>query len=177
MAGSALFQRRLEVGLTPKQVQLAVRVALTKVTPRWPLPTLAEVERGLKEQSLPCGAQLMAQLSVVELLLLLALKKLSDKEAPPPHTLRLVLREYEDFLGSVERAQAARYEYPRPLLKKAFEHLCSLGLVEHQPRRGAQPVESLALRLCVDPAEVHAFVRRPDACPLPVQRWGASWLN
>ena len=26
-------------------------------------------------------------------------------------------------------------------------------------------------------AEVHAFVRRPDACPLPVQRWGSSWLN
>ena len=178
--GSALLRRRLEAGMTPKTLELAVRLALCEVTPARPLPSLAAIERGLRQQTLPGATELLRQLSVVELLLLLALKKLGDREAPPPHTLRMVLREYNaDFLASVERGQAARYEYPAPLLKKAFEHLCSLGLVEcvREARRGTQPVDGLPLRLCIDAAEIHAFVQRSSEIPLQVQRWGSQWLH
>ena len=82
-------------------------------------------------------------------------------------------------ISSFNPSQAARYEYPAPLLKKAFEHLCSLGLVEclREARRGTQPVDGLPLRLCIDAAEVHAFVQRSSDIPLQVQRWGAQWLN
>ena len=98
---------------------------------------------------------------------------------PDPNP-KQVLREYNaDFLASVERGQAARYEYPAPLLKKAFEHLCSLGLVEcvREARRGTQPVDGLPLRLCIDAAEIHAFVQRSSEIPLQVQRWGSQWLH
>ena len=139
--GSALLRRRLEAGMTPKTLELAVRLALCEVTPARPLPSLAAIERGLRQQTLPGATELLRQLSVVELLLLLALKKLGEREAPPPHTLRMVLREYNpnpnpspgpnpnpdpnpkqvlreynaDFLASVERGQAARYAHPAPL--------------------------------------------------------------
>ena len=92
--GSALLRRRLEAGMTPKTLELAVRLALCEVTPARPLPSLAAIERGLRQQTLPGATELLRQLSVVELLLLLALKKLGEREAPPPHTLRMVPREY-----------------------------------------------------------------------------------
>merc|ERR1740124_1126792 len=83
-AGSALLRRRLQGGMTPKQLELAVRLALCEVTTTRPLPCLAAIERGLRQQTLPGAAELLRQLSVVELLLLLSLKRLGDREAPPP---------------------------------------------------------------------------------------------
>ena len=38
---------------------------------------------------------MLPDLAIVELLILLCLKKRVDKESPPPHTLRAVMREYQ----------------------------------------------------------------------------------
>ena len=132
-AGSALLRRRLNGGLTPKQLELAVRLALCEVTAARPLPSLAAIERGLRQQTLPGAAELLRQLSVVELLLLLSLKKLGDREAPPPHTLRMVLREYNaDFLVSIERGQA-------PLLTMALLTMALLTMASPSSEPQPQP--------------------------------------
>ena len=41
----------------------------------------------------------------------------------------------------------------------------------------AKEVDGLPLRLCIDAAEIHAFVQRSSDIPLQVQRWGAQWLH
>jgi len=46
-----------------------------------------------------------------------------------------------------------------------------------EARRGTQPVDGLPLRLCIDAAEIHAFVQRSSEIPLQVQRWGSQWLH
>ena len=68
--------------------------------------------------------------SIVELLLLLSLKKLTDKELPPPHTLRMALREYAGF---VSQKDCAKYDYPK------------VSVAEIWPRLRFQP------RLCTSP--------------------------
>ena len=42
----------------------------------------------------------LGDVSHVELLLLVCLKKLQDREEPTPHTLRMVLREYTSFAAA-----------------------------------------------------------------------------
>jgi hypothetical protein len=178
-AGSALLRRRLEAGITPKTLELAVRLALcevttrratalsptrtptptptptpaptptpnpdlnpNQVTPARPLPSLAAIERGLRQQTLPGASELLRQLSVVELLLLLALKKLGDREAPPPHTLRMVLREYNsDFLVSIERGQALLTIalLTVALLTMAMLTLASLSSAARRPATSTSP--------------------------------------
>ena len=59
--GSALLRRRLEAGMTPKTLELAVRLALCEVTPARPLPSLAAIERGLRQQTLPGATELLRQ--------------------------------------------------------------------------------------------------------------------
>ena len=102
----------------------------------------------------------------------------SGGEAPRPVTLTLTLTRTRTLTLTLTLT-LARYEYPAPLLKKAFEHLGSLGLVEcvREARRGTQPVDGLPLRLCIDAAEIHAFVQRSSEIPLQVQRWGSQWLH
>ena len=106
---------------------------------------------------------------------LLCLKRLVDKEAPPPHTLRAVLREYGQFVGA--GGAAAQYKYPDALLAKAFEHLHELRLVAPlaELRRRRQPPPDLApVRLAVDASMVDEYLQSGAVCPLAIQRWGLN---
>jgi hypothetical protein len=142
------------------------------------LPTIAGLEHSLTvELLLPVPEGLLPELSVVELLLLLCLKKRVDKEMPPPHSLRAVLREYAGFLREAPEA-AAQYALPNAPLKKAFEHLCALGLVRAGGGSGALlSMDGSALRLVVPPRVLEVFVRGSDSIPTLVKRFGSSWLN
>ena len=76
--------------------------------------------------------------AIVELLLLVCLRKLIDKEYPQPHTLKMVLREYSLFVDE-SGGNASLYNYPNALLRTAFEHLITLGLV-HRTDNKKSPV-------------------------------------
>eukprot|EP00965_Chrysotila_dentata_P048917 1623115-Pleurochrysis_carterae.AAC.3 len=68
---------------------------------------------------------------MAELLLLLCLKRLVDKEVAPPHNLKMMLREYAEFLVSAKTAQVAfsRTAIVRSVacLAKSTKLLASLG--------------------------------------------------
>eukprot|EP00967_Tisochrysis_lutea_P148834 scaffold284938_cov27-Tisochrysis_lutea.AAC.1 len=136
--------------------------------------------------------------SVVELLLLLSLKRRMDSEAPPPHTLRSIVREYNQFLAAEPEA-AAQYGLPLATLTKAFEHLISLGLVrtEGAPTGaggraavtaaltgaaggggsvglGALSLDATAVRLLLAPRTLEVFVQSSKTVPTVVAHFGGS---
>ena len=174
-ATSALLRRRVSQGLAAAQLRTALRLAVADLSAASPLPSLGALEASLRRLGVPAAASALRELSLVELLLLLCLKRLVDKEAPPPHTLRAVLREYGQFVGA--GGAAAQYKYPDALLAKAFEHLHELRLVAPlaELRRRRQPPPDLApVRLAVDASMVDEYLQSGAVCPLAIQRWGLN---
>ena len=123
--------------------------------------------------SVPKDALVLYECTVVELLLLMCIKKLADKDLPPPHTVRMALREYASFVAS---SGAGQYDHPRPLLVKSFEHLCAMGLVQtvREPRSRSLPIEQLPLRLCTDVQTIVDFVKNHSELPTEVYRFGTT---
>ena len=171
------LRRRLSMGITPQQISTALRVALTDLSTKDPDKTLVSMkmfDAGLKQLAIPREESTIHECSIVELLLLLSLKKLIDKELPPPHTLRMAMREYAGF---VSQRDCAKYDYPKALLLKSFEHVCSLGLVTatREPRHKSMANEQLPLRLTIDPSSLYEFVsNNRDNYPLEVVRFGTQ---
>jgi hypothetical protein len=118
---------------------------------------------------------------VVELLLLLCLKRRTDAELPPPHTLRAVLREYDAFLAAAPEAPA-QYGLPAAPLTKAFEHLAALGLVKTSAHggthsgAGAISMDGTYLELTAPPHALEVFVAGSNAVPTIVKRFGAGLM-
>lgn len=197
---SSDLRRRLSIGVTPTQLQTAVRLAITDLgtpsperhskraaaeasgagggaSPSKPadrnLLYLGMLEAALKLMMVPRDELLLCELTAVELLILLCLKKLADKEYPPPHTLKMSLREYGVFVAGCDNN---KFDYPKPLLVASFEHLCSLGLIITVRERGSRalPTEQLPLRLGTDAHTLHDFVKSHKELPLDVRRFGTN---
>ena len=178
---SPALRRRLSCGITPSQVSTALRLCMAELShgrPKSALLTVDAFDAALRLLVTPRHEKVLGECSVVELLLLICIKKLADKELPPPHTLKMALREYAVFCASGGPG-GAQYDYPKPLLYKSFEHLCALGLVstEGGGGRARQPVEQLPLRLCTDPQTLHEYIRSHNELPLQVQRFGTQWTT
>ena len=175
---SVVLRRRLSMGVTPNQLQTALRLMLSDLSAHrseQALPTLDTFERAFKYMMVPREEATIHDCSAVELLLLICLKKLSDKELPPPHTLRMVLREYSVFVGSNSHS-TRQYDYPKALLVKSFEHLCALGLVRvvrEQKHRGLAN-EQLPLRMTTDPQALRDYVEGNQCLPIEVYRFGTQ---
>jgi hypothetical protein len=120
---------------------------------------------------------------VVELLLLLCLKRRTDSEHPPPHTLRAVLREYDAFLAAAPEAPA-QYGLPPAALTKAVEHLAALGLVKASPHGGAARAGSVGaismdgtgMQLAAPPHALEVFVAGSNTVPTIVKRFSAGMV-
>jgi len=174
--------RGLSMGITAGQLQTALRLVLSELKDEpddrggfgGPVLTVAALEKALRTLVLPRPETILVECSYVELLLLLCLKKLIDKEMPPPHTFRMVLKEYGGFLmADVE--STSQFDYPRDLLTKSFEHLFALGLIAHvEPRPKSLANDQLPLRLAVDPQVILNYVKDLKVCALPIRRFGTT---
>ena len=155
-------RRWLSCGITPSQVSTALRLAaeFSYGRPKSALLTVDAFDAALR--LVTPRHENLGECSVVELLLLICIK-LADKELPPPHTLKMALREYAVFCASGGPG-GAQYDYPKPLLYKSFEHLCALGLVstEGGGGRARQPSSSCrsALHRPADAPRVHQEPQR-----------------
>jgi origin recognition complex subunit 4 len=173
---SKTLGKRLSCGVTPQLLQTALRLIMAELTTSRPdkaFISLESLELSLRSLMVPKAELTLCECAAVELILLLCLKKLSDKELPPPHTLRMALREYAVFVSS----GAAQYHYPRALLIKSFEHLCALGLVHtaRESRGRVVPIEEVPARLGTDAQTLHEFVKTHTELPLEVRRFGTQY--
>jgi hypothetical protein len=166
--------RRLSMGVTAGQLQTAVRLALLELSEQQPLVTVEKLETALRTLVLPRPETILVECSYVELLLLLCLKKLLDKELPPPHTFRLVLREYAGFLMA-DADGTRQFDYPRDLLTKAFEHLIALGLIAHaEPRPRGVANDQLPLQLAIDAEVIYEYVKGSQGLANAIRRFGTT---
>jgi len=171
---------RLQLGMSQRDVLMAVRLLIAELGPACPLPSVGAFGRSVEQLSLQSIEQTVRELSNTETLLLLCLKKILDKEIAPPHTFAIVLREYASFVSEYEGAGGV-YDLPRAMLTKSFEHLSALGLVAvstvGKSSHWLPLLEGSSLRLLVGSSTLHSIVRANLRLPDSVRRFGSSWLQ
>ena len=175
-----MLVKHIEYGLTARHLLDAARLSLVALSSTEAYPTLGALEAALEQLAAPPVEDTLRELSIVELLLLICLSKVLDKDQAPPHTLSHVLGEYAEFISAGADA-AGPFDLPHALLSKAFENLCAQGLVHEVPltnAAAARRLEEHPLRMRLSSATLRAFLKaHASRLPLLVKKFGTSWLT
>ncbi|KAK2143556.1 hypothetical protein LSH36_832g01031 [Paralvinella palmiformis] len=107
-------------------------------------------------------------LSVLELCLVIAMKHLMDTYSGEPFTFEMVYSDYQKFC----QKRSAIQMFDKPVVLKAFEHLCALELVRPvDGSTGRTQKEYQAMTLLVDSTQVTEALQKYPNCPTEVKQW------
>ncbi|XP_007422692.1 origin recognition complex subunit 4 [Python bivittatus] len=114
-------------------------------------------------------ANIVHGLSVLELCLIIAMKHLNDIYEGEPFNFQMVYHEYQKF---VQRKAHTVYNFEKPVVMKAFEHLQHLELIKpvEGPSNSVQR-EYLLMKLLLDSSQVIEALQVYPNCPTDVKQW------
>ncbi|KAM6465210.1 origin recognition complex subunit 4 isoform 1-T5 [Liasis olivaceus] len=114
-------------------------------------------------------ANIVHGLSVLELCLIIAMKHLNDIYEGEPFNFQMVYHEYQKF---VQRKAHTVYNFEKPVVMKAFEHLQHLELIKpvEGPSNSVQR-EYLLMKLLLDSSQVLEALQVYPNCPTDVKQW------
>ncbi|KAF2985032.1 hypothetical protein EK904_012631 [Melospiza melodia maxima] len=114
-------------------------------------------------------------LSVLEICLIIAMKHLNEVYDGEPFNFQMVYNEFQKF---IQRKAHSMYNFEKPVVMKAFEHLLQLELVQPLERPSARAQrEFLLLRLLLDSSQIMDALQVYPNCPTDVKQWATSSLS
>ncbi|XP_028662359.1 origin recognition complex subunit 4 [Erpetoichthys calabaricus] len=117
-------------------------------------------------------ANILHGLSVLELCLIIAMKHLNDVYDGEPFNFQMVYNEFQKF---VQRKAHSVYNYEKPVVIKAFEHLHQLELVKPMDGPSVRIQKEYQLvKLLLDNSQIMEALQRYPQCPTDVKQWAAS---
>ncbi|XP_039183779.1 origin recognition complex subunit 4 [Crotalus tigris] len=120
-------------------------------------------------------ANIVHGLSVLELCLIIAMKHLNDTYEGEPFNFQMVYHEYQKF---VQRKAHTVYNFEKPVVMKAFEHLQHLELIKpvEGPSNSVQK-EYLLMKLLLDNSQVMEALQVYPNCPTDVKQWATASVH
>ncbi|NXA76795.1 ORC4 protein, partial [Thryothorus ludovicianus] len=166
-----LFQHSKDL----RSLHLLLMLAVSAVSSQHPLPTAADLQEASRQQSADSKANIVHGLSVLEICLIIAMKHLNEVYDGEPFNFQMVYNEFQKF---IQRKAHSMYNFEKPVVMKAFEHLLQLELVQplERPSVRAQR-EFLLLRLLLDSRQIMDALQLYPNCPTDVKQWAASSLS
>ncbi|XP_064574704.1 origin recognition complex subunit 4 isoform X3 [Zonotrichia leucophrys gambelii] len=150
-------------------------LACSAVTVHHPLLTAADLQEASRQHSTDSKANLVHGLSVLEICLIIAMKHLNEVYDGEPFNFQMVYNEFQKF---IQRKAHSMYNFEKPVVMKAFEHLLQLELVQPLERPSARAQrEFLLLRLLLDSSQIMDALQVYPNCPTDVKQWAASSLS
>uniref|UniRef100_A0A6Q2YNH4 Origin recognition complex subunit 4 n=1 Tax=Esox lucius TaxID=8010 RepID=A0A6Q2YNH4_ESOLU len=111
-------------------------------------------------------------LSVLELCLIIAMKHLSDIYEGEPFNFQMVHNEFKKFL---QRKSQSIYNFDKPVVMKAFEHLQQLELIKSvDGSTGKIHKEYQLMKLMLDHNQIMEALQKYPQCPTDVKQWALS---
>ncbi|KAM4697646.1 origin recognition complex subunit 4 isoform 2-T2 [Rhinophrynus dorsalis] len=150
-------------------------LALCRVNVSHPDLTAGDFLEAFRLQSLDSKANVLHGLSVLEMCLIIAMKHLQDIYDGEPFNFQMVHNEFQKF---IQRKAHSVYNFEKPVVMKAFEHLHQLELI--------RPMEGLSVRtqkeyrlmkLLLDNSQIAEALQKYPNCPTDVRQWAMSSLN
>ncbi|NXQ23376.1 ORC4 protein, partial [Alaudala cheleensis] len=166
-----LFQHSKEL----RSLHSLLMLAVSAVSVQRPLLTAADLQEASRQHSSDSRANIVHGLSVLEICLIIAMKHLNEVYDGEPFNFQMVYNEFQKF---IQRKAHSMYNFEKPVVMKAFEHLLQLELVQPLERPSARAQrEFLLLRLLLDSSQIMEALQLYPNCPTDVKQWAASSLS
>ncbi|NXI94002.1 ORC4 protein, partial [Psophia crepitans] len=158
-----------------RSLHLLLMLAVSNVTVHHPLITALDLHEASKQYRMDSKANIVHGLSVLEICLIIAMKHLNDVYEGEPFNFQMVYNEFQKF---IQRKAHCMYNFEKPVVMKAFEHLLQLELVKplERPSVRAQR-EYLLMKLLLDSNQIMDALQAYPNCPTDVKQWAASSLS
>ncbi|NWI41244.1 ORC4 protein, partial [Picathartes gymnocephalus] len=158
-----------------RSLHLLLMLALSAVTVHHPLLTAADLQEASRQHRADSRANIVHGLSVLEICLIIAMKHLNEVYDGEPFNFQMVYNEFQKF---IQRKAHSMYNFEKPVVMKAFEHLLQLELVKplERPSVRAQR-EYLLMKLLLDSSQIMDALQVYPNCPTDVKQWAASSLS
>ncbi|XP_064442570.1 origin recognition complex subunit 4 isoform X1 [Mirounga angustirostris] len=150
-------------------------LALNRVTTSHPFMTAADVMEANQLCSMDSKANIVHGLSVLEICLIIAMKHLNDIYEEEPFNFQMVYNEFQKF---VQRKAHSVYNFEKPVVMKAFEHLQQLELIRPMERTSVNTQREYQLmKLLLDNTQIMNALQKYPNCPTDVRQWATSSLS
>uniref|UniRef100_A0A8C9BRB3 Origin recognition complex subunit 4 n=1 Tax=Phocoena sinus TaxID=42100 RepID=A0A8C9BRB3_PHOSS len=170
-----VLQKHFNVSKNLRSLHMLLRLALNRITPSHPFMTAADLMEANQLCSVDSKANIVRGLSVLEICPIIAMKHLNDIYEEEPFNFKMVYNEFQKF---VQRRAHSVYNFEKPVVMKAFEHLQQLELIRPLERTSvnAQREYQLMKRLLDNTQIMNALQKYPNS-PTYVRQWATSSLN
>ncbi|NWT93733.1 ORC4 protein, partial [Urocynchramus pylzowi] len=158
-----------------RSLHLLLMLAGSAVSVHHPLLTATDLQEASRQHSTDSKANIVHGLSVLEICLIIAMKHLNEVYDGEPFNFQMVYNEFQKF---IQRKAHSMYNFEKPVVMKAFEHLLQLELVKplERPSVRAQR-EYLLMKLLLDSSQIMDALQVYPNCPTDVKQWAASSLS
>lgn len=158
-----------------RSLHFLLMLAVSNVTVHHPLITASDLQEASKQYRMDSKANIVHGLSVLEICLIIAMKHLNDVYEGEPFNFQMVYNEFQKF---IQRKAHCMYNFEKPVVMKAFEHLLQLELVKpiEKPSVRTQR-EYLLMKLLLDNTQIMDALQAYPNCPTDVKQWATSSLS
>nr|XP_023963770.1 origin recognition complex subunit 4 isoform X2 [Chrysemys picta bellii] len=158
-----------------RSLHMLLMLALSSITISHPFMTGSDLLEASKLCRMDSKANIVHGLSVLEICLIIAMKHLNDVYEGEPFNFQMVYNEFQKF---IQRKAHSMYNFEKPVVMKAFEHLLQLELIkpiEGLPLRAQR--EYLLMKLLLDNNQIMDALQVYPNCPTDVKQWATSSLS
>ncbi|XP_043850776.1 origin recognition complex subunit 4 isoform X1 [Dromiciops gliroides] len=158
-----------------RSLHMLLMLALSHITPSRPFIIPTDLVEANHLCSMDSKANIVHGLSVLEICLLIAMKHLNDIYQDEPFNFQMVYNEFQKF---IQRKAHSVYNFEKPVVMKAFEHLQQLELVKAMERTSVNTQREYQLvKLLLDNNQIMDALQKYPNCPTDVRQWAASSLS
>ncbi|XP_038277929.1 origin recognition complex subunit 4 isoform X1 [Dermochelys coriacea] len=158
-----------------RSLHMLLMLALSSITVSHPFMTGSDLLEASKLYRMDSKANIVHGLSVLEICLIIAMKHLNDVYEGEPFNFQMVYNEFQKF---IQRKAHSMYNFEKPVVMKAFEHLLQLELIK--PIEGLSvraQREYLLMKLLLDNNQIMDALQVYPNCPTDVKQWATSSLS
>ncbi|XP_058404901.1 origin recognition complex subunit 4 isoform X4 [Diceros bicornis minor] len=170
-----VLQKHFNVSKNLRSLHVLLMLALNRVTISHPFMTAADLIEANQLCSMDSKANIVHGLSVLEICLIIAMKHLNDIYEEEPFNFQMVYNEFQKF---VQRKAHSVYNFEKPVVMKAFEHLQQLELIRPMERTSVNAQREYQLmKLLLDNTQIMNALQKYPNCPTDVRQWATSSLS
>uniref|UniRef100_H0VCN7 Origin recognition complex subunit 4 n=1 Tax=Cavia porcellus TaxID=10141 RepID=H0VCN7_CAVPO len=167
--------KHFNVSKNLRSLHMLLMLALNRVTASHPFMTAADLMEAAQICSMDSKANIVHGLSVLEICLIIAMKHLNDIYEEEPFNFQMVYNEFQKF---VQRKAHSVYNFEKPVVMKAFEHLQQLELIKPLERTSVNSQREYQLmKLLLDNTQIMNALQKYPNCPTDVRQWATSSLS
>ncbi|XP_075037025.1 origin recognition complex subunit 4 [Mixophyes fleayi] len=170
-----VLQKQFNASKDLRSLHMLLLLALCYINVSHPQLNAADFVEAYRLRSMDSKANILHGLSVLEMCLIIAMKHLQDTYIGEPFNFQMVHNEFQKF---IQRKAHSIYNFEKPVVLKAFEHLHQLELIK--------PMEGLSVRtqkeyrlmkLLLDNVQISEALQKYPNCPTDVRQWAMSSLS